>query len=77
MITGIPDRGGKYFSDFHKTDMEKAVGWMPQPDLKILLAHLPKDMEYALKYHFDLQLSGHTHGGQSFTLRLLEQMSHP
>jgi predicted MPP superfamily phosphohydrolase len=77
MITGIPDRSGKYFSDFHKTDMEKAVGNMQKPDLKILLAHQPKDVEHATKYNFHLQLSGHTHGGQYFPFSLLVQLAHP
>ncbi len=77
MITGIPDRGGKYFSDFHKTDMEKAICGMPNPDLKILLAHQPRDVEYAVKYNFHLQLSGHTHGGQYFPFSVLVKMAHP
>ncbi|MDP7027786.1 MAG: metallophosphoesterase [Candidatus Marinimicrobia bacterium] len=77
MITGIPDRSGRHFSSFHKTDMEKAVGGMNSSDLKILLAHQPGDVEYATKYEFDLQLSGHTHGGQYFPFSLLVQMAHP
>ena len=77
MITGIPDRGGGHFSSFHKTDMEKAVGGMNSSDLKILLAHQPGDVEHATKYGFDLQLSGHTHGGQYFPFSLLVQMAHP
>ena len=77
MITGIPDRGGGHFSSFHKTDMKKALGGMNPSDFKILLAHQPKDVEYALKYGFDLQLSGHTHGGQYFPFSLLVQLAHP
>ena len=77
MITGIPDRGGGHFSSSHKTDMEKAVGGMNSSDLKILLAHQPGDVEHATKYGFDLQLSGHTHGGQYFPFSLLVQMAHP
>jgi len=77
MITGIPDRGGGHFASFHKTDMEKAVGGMNSSDLKILLAHQPGDVEHATKYGFDLQLSGHTHGGQYFPFSLLVQMAHP
>ena len=50
MITGIPDRGGKHFSSFHKTDMKKAIGGMTECDLKILLAHQPKDVEHAVKH---------------------------
>ena len=77
MITGIPDRSGRHFSSFHKTDMEKAIGGMNSSDLKILLAHQPGDVEHATKYEFDLQLSGHTHGGQYFPFSLLVQMAHP
>ena len=77
MITGIPDRGGGHFSSFHKTDMKKALGGMNSSDLKILLAHQPGDVEHATKYGFDLQLSGHTHGGQYFPFSLLVQMAHP
>ena len=77
MITGIPDRSGGHFSSFHKTDMEKAVGGMNPSDLKILLAHQPGDVEHATEYGFDLQLSGHTHGGQYFPFSLLVQMVHP
>ena len=77
MITGIPDRSGGHFSSFHKTDMKKAMGGMNSSDLKILLAHQPGDVEHATKYGFDLQLSGHTHGGQYFPFSLLVQMAHP
>ncbi len=77
MITGIPDRSGGNFSSFHKTNMKKAVGGMNPSDLKILLAHQPGDVEHAVKYDFDLQLSGHTHGGQYFPFSFLVQMAHP
>ena len=50
---------------------------LKKPDVKILLAHQPKDVEHAVRYKFDLQLSGHTHGGQYFPFSLLVQMVHP
>ena len=50
---------------------------MPNSDLKILLAHQPKDIEYATKYNFDIQFSGHTHGGQYFPFSILVQMANP
>ena len=77
MITGLPDRSGGHFSSFHKTDMVKALGGMNSSDVKILLAHQPKDIEYATKYGFDLQLSGHTHGGQYFPFSILVGLAHP
>ena len=77
MITGIPDRTGKYFSNYHKTDMIKATNNMPKADVKILLAHQPKDVDHAIKYDFDLFLCGHTHGGQYFPFSLFVQLAHP
>ena len=40
-------------------------------DLKVLLAHRTGDAYAAAKAGFDLQLSGHTHGGQFFPWTLL------
>ena len=77
MVTGIPDRSSGYYSDFHKTDMNKAIHGMQNVDLKILLAHQPKDVELATKYGFNLQLSGHTHGGQYFPFSALVALAHP
>ena len=65
------------FSDFHKTDMQKAVVCMPKSDVKIVLAHQPNDIKHAIKYGFDIQLSGHTHCGQYFPFSLLVQLAHP
>ena len=77
MVTGIPDRSSGYYSDFHKTDMNKAIHGMENVDLKILLAHQPKDVELATKHGFNLQLSGHTHGGQYFPFSALVSLAHP
>jgi hypothetical protein len=43
----------------------------PPADVKILLAHRSNDAYAAAKAGFDLQLSGHTHGGQFFPGTLL------
>lgn len=42
---------------------------------KILLAHNPKYAEDNLRQGFDLQLSGHTHGGQIFPLHILTRLA--
>lgn len=43
----------------------------------ILLAHQPKDIEYIGNYRVDIQLSGHTHGGQFFPFTLLVKLFQP
>jgi predicted MPP superfamily phosphohydrolase len=44
--------------------------------LKILLSHRPDPAEDAAKAGFDLQLSGHTHGGQFFPWTLVAHAVH-
>lgn len=40
----------------------------PTPDLTILLSHRPAEAVFSAASGVDLQLSGHTHGGQFFFL---------
>jgi len=43
----------------------------------ILLAHQPKDVEYIKNNKIDIQLSGHTHGGQIYPLNLIVKLFQP
>jgi len=43
----------------------------------ILLAHQPKDVEYIKNYRIDIQLSGHTHGGQIYPFSKIIQRFQP
>jgi predicted MPP superfamily phosphohydrolase len=45
-------------------DVRQALADVPPEDFKILLAHSPEAYALAAKYHTDLYLCGHTHGGQ-------------
>jgi uncharacterized protein len=45
-------------------DLEKAFKSVPKDELTILLAHEPDFALETVKYGTDLQLSGHSHGGQ-------------
>jgi hypothetical protein len=45
--------------------------------VKILLAHQPKSIFEAARAGFDLQLSGHTHGGQYIPWKYLVTLSQP
>jgi len=49
-----------------------------QPELPtILLAHQPKDVRLIGERRVDLQLSGHTHGGQIYPFSLLVKLAQP
>lgn len=47
-----------------KPDIETAVSGIPKESYKILLAHEPDLATSAVQYGIQLQLSGHSHGGQ-------------
>jgi predicted MPP superfamily phosphohydrolase len=48
------------------------------PDLPVLLlAHQPKQVDAAVAHGVDLQLSGHTHGGQIWPFHLLVRLDQP
>ena len=45
-------------------DLPRALRGVPTSELTILLAHEPDFATHVAKYRVDLQLSGHSHGGQ-------------
>ena len=44
--------------------MPKTLKGVPTTEATVLLAHEPDYADYAAKFPVDLQLSGHSHGGQ-------------
>ena len=48
----------------HKADLDRALHSVPNTETTILLAHEPDYADVASHYPIDLQLSGHSHGGQ-------------
>ncbi|WP_158997978.1 metallophosphoesterase [Pigmentibacter ruber] len=73
IICGVNDLSAEKFIESHKMDLEKSKNNAPQfPHLKILLAHQPNTAFEAVKLnYFDLQISGHTHGGQIWPMTWL------
>ena len=66
LLAGVTDyRGGNFFAS-HRSDPQKALQAAPETMIKILLAHQPKSIFDAALAGYDLQISGHTHGGQFF-----------
>jgi predicted MPP superfamily phosphohydrolase len=48
----------------HTADLKKTLQPVPAGEPVVLLAHEPDFADYALRFSIDLQLSGHSHGGQ-------------
>ncbi|WP_413289854.1 metallophosphoesterase [Bdellovibrio sp. HCB337] len=69
-IWGVPDPAAKMFQlegpDFKKIEQE-----MNPEAFKILLSHQPSLADIAAPLGIELQLSGHTHGGQFFPWNML------
>jgi predicted MPP superfamily phosphohydrolase len=77
VLAGVTDyRGGNFLPD-HRSDPQKALNGAPPAAVKILLAHQPKNIFDAAKAGYDLQISGHTHGGQFFPWNLLIGFAQP
>lgn len=72
-IAGLPDLGIASASPLFRFNFERAQKDAKENDYKILLSHSPKINLEGNK--FDLQLSGHTHGGQIFPFHLLAKYS--
>jgi len=47
-----------------KADLQRAIEGIPETECKILLVHEPDFADYTSRFPVDLQLSGHSHGGQ-------------
>ncbi len=65
-LAGVTDYKAHTVIPGHKTDPHQAMIGAETADYKVLLAHQPNSVFEAAKAGFDLQLSGHTHGGQYF-----------
>lgn len=64
VLAGITDYSAGIFLPAHRSDAQAAARGAPAGVPKVLLAHQPRSAPAALEAGFDLQLSGHTHGGQ-------------
>ncbi|MDR3371713.1 metallophosphoesterase [Rhodoferax sp.] len=65
VVAGVTDFNADHFDNSHRSDPALAMAGVPDNTVfKLLLAHQPRSANAALQAGFDLQLSGHTHGGQ-------------
>ena len=77
LLAGVTDRSASHRVPGHASDPAAALAGAPKSDVKVLLAHQPGSAFAARAAGFDLQLSGHTHGGQYFPFNLLVRLFQP
>jgi predicted MPP superfamily phosphohydrolase len=78
MIAGVADFSAHHFNPAHRSDPHAAAAGAPgHVQVRVLLAHQPRSAEAAAQAGFDLQLSGHTHGGQFFPWTLFVPLQQP
>jgi predicted MPP superfamily phosphohydrolase len=77
LLAGVTDyRESRLLTD-HRSDPQKARNATAKTDIKILLAHQPKSIFAAARAGYDLQISGHTHGGQFFPWNFVVGLTQP
>jgi hypothetical protein len=74
-LAGVNDREGSRYDD--PPDYAAALGDRDPTRPVVLLAHQPVQVRQAARYGVDLQLSGHTHGGQVVPFDRLVRLDQP
>lgn len=78
VVAGVADHSAHHFDESHRSDPHAAMDQAPEHAVfKLLLAHQPRSAAAAEKAGFDLQLSGHTHGGQFWPWAYFVQFQQP
>lgn len=74
-LAGVNDRDGDRYAD--PPDYEAALGDRDPSRPVLLMAHQPVQVHRAAEYGVDLQVSGHTHGGQVYPFDYLVRLEQP
>lgn len=74
-LAGVNDVAGE--SEGHGPDFQAALGDRDRARSAVLLAHQPIVIDEAVRYGADLQLSGHTHGGQLWPGEYVAELANP
>ena len=77
MIAGVTDFTAHHFDPHHQSDPHRARQGAPDVQASVLLAHQPRTALVAQHAGYDLQISGHTHGGQFFPWNLFVPLQQP
>lgn len=76
-LAGVDDWTAARYGNGHGADLSRALAGRDRNRGLILLAHQPKQVFEAAEADVDLQLSGHTHGGQMFPFGYLVKLQQP
>jgi hypothetical protein len=76
-LVGVDDHRGDLFGADGGEDLEAALSGRDPERPALLLAHDPSTFKRAANCGIDLQLSGHTHGGQIFPFGFFVRLSTP
>ena len=78
VLAGVADFHADRFDPSHRSDPHAAIAGAPlDAGVRLLLAHQPRSAFEAAKAGFDVQLSGHTHGGQFWPWNLFVPLQQP
>lgn len=77
VLAGVTDFNAGQFDPAHRSDPVRALAGAPPEAVRVLLAHQPRSAAAAAEAGFDLQLSGHTHGGQFYPWNLFVRLQQP
>ena len=77
VLAGVTDFSAGHFDPAHRSDPARALAGAPPEAVRVLLAHQPRSAAAAAEAGFDLQLSGHTHGGQFYPWNLFVRFQQP
>jgi predicted MPP superfamily phosphohydrolase len=78
LLAGVTDLTAHHFDAAERSDPARALRGAPADvGARILLAHQPNSAPAAADAGFDVQLSGHTHGGQFWPWNLFVRFFQP
>jgi predicted MPP superfamily phosphohydrolase len=77
VVAGVPDYNAGSFVPEHTPDPAKALAGAPSDIPRLMLAHQPRSAHLVGNERVDLQLSGHTHGGQIFPFMFFVPLQQP
>ena len=78
VLAGVADTSAHHFNPQQRSDPQRALHGAPaDAGVRVLLAHQPRSADAAAQAGFDVQLSGHTHGGQYWPWNLFVRLQQP
>jgi predicted MPP superfamily phosphohydrolase len=76
-LAGVDDWSSRGFGGPHGHDLGRALAGRDPDRSLVLLAHQPRGVGEAVRAGVELQISGHTHGGQIVPFNLLVRAAYP